>query len=453
MLIRFSVENFMSYKEPQIFSMVAGKQTKHGDHVVTVKGRRLLKGSFFFGANAAGKSNLFEAVRFAQGLVRNGLQKSSLAGKHFRVDQEWVNRPGVFQFDLYSNGHFYSYGFAISYLNVSVLEEWLVQCDTAKEVTIFERSMKSDKLEIHSDFSFSDLEQKQAFQVFAKNVPDNKLFLSEIAERKLMEQEDFLAYKNVWQWMERLVIITPRSKYIDKANVLSEGGSANHMAELLRNFDTGIEGLSRKRVTLEEALSFLPQENRAEIIQDVELAFQAKDEKLGLPHAIDVAFGGQSFRFVREDNQIVAFLLVMDHGNQDDLFQLSDESDGTQRLFDLIPVYKAGAQARVILIDELDRSFHTKLVQKYIEQFYAMTHGVESQLIATVHDSNVMDLALLRQDEIWFVERQVDHSSHIYSLNKYQVRFDKKIEKEYLLGRYGAIPCLSQIGLVGEGEE
>lgn len=453
MLVRFSVENFMSYKNPQVFSMVAGKQTKHGNHVISIKGKRLLKGSFFFGANAAGKSNLFEAIRFAQGLVRDGLQKNSLTNKHFRIEKEYAEKPGVFQFDIYSGGHFYSYGFAISYVNASVVEEWLIQCDTAKEVTIFERSIENGTLEIHSDYVFRDQEQKQAFNVFSKNVSDSKLFLSEIAERKLTEHKDFLAYKNVWLWIAKLIVITPQSKYIDKANVLTEDGKATNLAELLRDFDTGIEAIEKKQVKLEDALSFLPQENRAEIIQDIEQTFNQKDEKLGWPSAVEVAFGGQSFRFVKEDNQIFAFLLAMNHGNNDDLFQLADESDGTQRLFDLIPVYKAGTQARVILIDELDRSFHTKLVQKYIEQFYSMTHGIASQLIASVHDSNIMDLDLLRQDEIWFVERQLDHSSRIYSLNKYQVRFDKKVEKDYLLGRYGAIPCLTQLDILDEEGE
>ena len=137
--------------------------------------------------------------------------------------------------------------------------------------------------------------------------------------------------------------------------------------------------------------------------------------------------------------------MLLNHGNADDLFEYSDESDGTQRLFDLIPIFFALKQNRVILIDEIDRSLHTNLTRKFIELFFSVSRNNSSQLIATTHDSNLLDLDLLRQDEIWFVKREKDHSSNIYSLNLYKERFDKRIEKEYLIGRYGATPNLEKL--------
>ena len=133
---------------------------------------------------------------------------------------------------------------------------------------------------------------------------------------------------------------------------------------------------------------------------------------------------------------------MLDHGNPNDLFEISDESDGTKRLFDLIPVYEIGQHERVIIIDELDRSFHSKLTEEYIEKFFEVTKDKKSQLICTTHDLNLMDLNILRQDEIWFIEKESDHSSKIYSLSDFKERFDKNILNEYLIGRYGAIPCI-----------
>jgi hypothetical protein len=101
-------------------------------------------------------------------------------------------------------------------------------------------------------------------------------------------------------------------------------------------------------------------------------------------------------------------------------------------------------RTNVIFIDEIDRSLHTNLTKRFLELFYEFNQDEGCQLIATTHDSNLLDLDLLRQDEIWFVERQNNHSSNIYSLNKYKERFDKKIDKEYLLGRYGAIPIFDE---------
>lgn len=137
---------------------------------------------------------------------------------------------------------------------------------------------------------------------------------------------------------------------------------------------------------------------------------------------------------------IVYNKLLLNHGNSDDMFDYTDESDGTKRLFDLIPIFYENGRGSLILIDEIDRSLHTNLTRKFLELFFKIVEDRECQLIATTHDSNLLDLELLRQDEIWFVERQPDHSSKVFSLNKFKERFDKKIDKEYLLGRYGAIP-------------
>ena len=82
--------------------------------------------------------------------------------------------------------------------------------------------------------------------------------------------------------------------------------------------------------------------------------------------------------------------------------------------------------------------------------FYEFLETKDCQLIATTHDTNLLDLELLRQDEIWFVERQEDHSSKVFSLNLFKERFDKKIDKDYLLGRYGAIPIFGEDFILGE---
>ena len=81
---------------------------------------------------------------------------------------------------------------------------------------------------------------------------------------------------------------------------------------------------------------------------------------------------------------------------------------------------------------------------EFLELFYTLTESDSSQIIATTHDSNLLDLDLVRQDEVWFVKRLEDHSSEIYSLNRYKERYDKKIDKEYLLGRYEAVPVFEE---------
>ena len=129
MLIRFTVENFLSFKDSTEFSMVAGKMTRHNNHIVSKNGKRILKGAYVFGANASGKSNLIRAIEFAKDVVTEGLEKVNCDKKYFRLQNINREKPGVFQFDFYSGGHFYSYGFAISYLTYSIEEEWLYRID------------------------------------------------------------------------------------------------------------------------------------------------------------------------------------------------------------------------------------------------------------------------------------------------------------------------------------
>lgn len=141
-----------------------------------------------------------------------------------------------------------------------------------------------------------------------------------------------------------------------------------------------------------------------------------------------------------DEGNIITKKMMQNHGNMQELFEYLDESDGTQRLFDLIPLFYEHNGNRVIFIDEIDRSLHTNLTRKFLELFYKLTEDDTSQIIATTHDIHLLDLELIRQDEIWFVKRNGDHSSKLYSLNRYKERYDKKIDKEYLLGRYDAIP-------------
>lgn len=444
MLVRFVFENFMSFRDQQVFSMAAGKYTKHADHVIHTKGKRLLKGSFLFGANAAGKSNLLKAVSFARDIVIEGIKATTLTNRHFRIESVYAEKPGVFQFDIYINGHFYSYGFAISYDRAKIEEEWLYLCDQG-ESAIFERSIEKGHLSVKSSYRFADPKYKHMFEVYAENVADDQLLLSEISERKLIEYEGFQAFKDVREWFDRLTIVFPESIFTNKGRFISEADSSVNTAKLMGAFDTGVERIEVSQKNIDDVLDFLPEKVKQTLTKDVENHLNHVSSNGKTPNAVEASVQGRLFRFEKRDNQIVASQLMMDHGNRNDPFEMADESDGTQRLFDLIPVYGIARQPRVVFVDELDRSFHTKLVIQYIEWYYKLTSGIESQLIATVHDANIMDLDLLRQDEIWFVQREPDHASTIYSLSMYKERFDKKISKDYLLGRYGAIPCIDQI--------
>lgn len=432
MLVRFSVENYRSFNERQVFSMAAGKHTRHKNHLVVINGKRLLKGSVLFGANAAGKSNLIKAINFGKNIVFNGIDVGITYNRYFRIEQEFISKPGVFQYDFVYGGHFYSYGIAISYLKNEIISEWLYLVDDNTEKAVFERSIDG----ISTDIKFSTHENEQRFNIYAKDVQGKKSFLFEIVSHKLNDVADFSGFYDAINWFNMLIIIFPQTKYNGYSQHIIND-SLDSITKLMDYFDTGIEEIIGEEKNMEEVLSFLPDKLKNEIISDVQQSFEEKEES---PTSVSIEIAGKRISFSKKNGDIVANQLMMSHGNKSDLFELSDESDGTRRLFDLIPLYKKGQQEYVILVDELDRSFHSKLTIEFIKKFYEKTEGKASQLIATLHDSNVLNLNLLRQDEIWFVERNEDHGSELYSLNKFKERFDHSVAKDYLQGRYGAVP-------------
>ena len=113
-------------------------------------------------------------------------------------------------------------------------------------------------------------------------------------------------------------------------------------------------------------------------------------------------------------------------------------------LIELIIAANYGSKS-IYVIDEIDRSLHPQLTYKLIESYLRLVDKSELQLIFTTHESHILDLKLLRRDEIWFVNKNQEGESSLYSLEQYNERFDKKINKAYLDGRYGAVPLFDEI--------
>ena len=162
-----------------------------------------------------------------------------------------------------------------------------------------------------------------------------------------------------------------------------------------------------------------------------------------------------TFTFFKNENNELKVLKLntrrnLKNSNEFISFEISDESDGTQRIMDFIPALVSLTKSdKTYLIDEIDRSLHPELTQKLLEVFFNNTQNIESQLIVTTHESSLLDLNLLRRDEIWFVEKDLDGASNMYSLEQFKPRHDKEVRKSYLQGRFGAIPFVSNVENLG----
>ena len=448
MLIGFSVSNYKSFLEQQSISLLASRISRHKNHVAEIANKKVLKSSLIFGANAGGKSNFIRAVSFSRNIILFGLNGTDTSKKYFRIKQNANKIPGVFEYRLIANNTEYSYGFAFSYITKEFLSEWLVKISNDTETVLYDRSIdENENSIISSDVIDNDdestLRLKLYLEDFGNGISDTlkkKTILSDIAQRSSIQSGVIKEIIDVYKWFQDLIVIFPQSKYANLGSIVEDHDSKDSFSNYLLNFDTGIESIESQLMEfdLDKLLSDIPKEK----------ADQIENEIANRVTYSPVTLKINDQRFVlkqNENGEIVYSKMLLNHGNADDLFEYSDESDGTQRLFDLIPIFFALKQNRVILIDEIDRSLHTNLTRKFIELFFSVSMNNSSQLIATTHDSNLLDLDLLRQDEIWFVKREKDHSSNIYSLNLYKERFDKRIEKEYLIGRYGATPNLEKL--------
>lgn len=434
-LLRFSVENFMSFDQREQLSMAPGKFQRHKNHTISYGKRSVLKAGFIYGANASGKSNLIKAIDFARDIIKYGIDNIDLDKKHFRIKSENYYKPGVFQFEIIINDLVYSYGFAISYNKQEVIDEWLYEINDNKETCIFSRETKDGNTVVESDLKMKG-DDNNRFKVYKEDIRrmNKALFLSEIAKKKINDSEGFVIFNEVYKWFAKLVIIFPNSKYGKLNKIASDDIMRYEFTKYLNYFDTGIDDVLEAEVDFDKALTGLDEE--------VRLQLKSKLSNEVTDNASIGVRGGNLMLSLHKNNegQIIAKKMVLNHGNSLDLFDYDDESDGTKRLFDLIPLFFDKLINTVILIDEIDRSLHTRLTSEFIDLFYKLSEHNKSQIIVTTHDAFLMDLDKIRQDEIWFVERRKDHSSCLYSLDKFKARYDKKVEKDYLIGRYGAIP-------------
>jgi uncharacterized protein len=434
MLIRFNVENFLSFDEKAEFSLIANKERRLPTHFVKGEGVNILKSSVIYGANASGKSNLVKAIDFSRKVITNGIEKLNPINCHFRLRKDNLNKPTIFNYEIKSGDKYYSYGFAALLNELKILEEWLYEIGNNKEKKIFERVINDlGKHEIEIGIQLSS-KAKKRFDVYKEDFQnsDSLLFLSEMNRKSIDDFPEVVGFIDVFNWFDKkLTVLKPDSKYAGLNFIGDDNEMSKTFNSFLSVFQTGINNVTSEEIDLE--IFDIPKKIKEDLTKNIEKAKAIIFELSGITYSLKK----------NESNEYKIKKIGLEHltdeGNSI-VFDIEDESDGTQRLFDFIPaIHELSKTDSIFIIDELDRSLHSKLTYGIFELFLKLTENNESQLIATSHESLLLDLELLRRDEIWFVEKE-KNKSRLYSLDEFKVRNDKIVSKDYLLGRYGAIP-------------
>jgi uncharacterized protein len=453
MLIQLTIGNFLSFRDEVTFSMVGvNEDREHIDHLCehpVEKKRSILPIAAIYGANGAGKSNLVEAVSFAKDLIVEGTRSNkSIPVSTFKLGN-YSNKPSKFEFIFTYKGSQYSYGFKLT--RSQILEEWLhcIPKGKKREIMYFERVTSPDKdttVEFGKVFKDSTDKGQPFLDFIAEGTRPNQLFLTEAINKNI----EFLMPITNW-FQEVLTIVKAESESIAlEIGVLINKSFTDFITEFLKLSGTGIDAVTTKKAefNLSRHLLSLSKRDRDEAIESINDIDSDSYFMLNNPYNRDLLL------FKDDEDRLTSIEIITQHRDENDNlidFAIDEESEGTQRMIHLLPALfslQEEAEEKVILLDELERRLHPLLSRKFIETAINC-RGKKNQIVFTTHDTNLLDLEIFRRDEIWFVEKDKQGASSLYSLAEFKIKPDLQLEKGYLNGRFGAIPFFGNIQNLG----
>ena len=438
MIIRASFENTLSFDSETSISFVASKSDLLPAHVSRAKKRddiSILKTGLIYGANGSGKSNIIKCIESLREFAVSGKPQQLLEPFKLAAKPRGISKMEV---EFKVSDKYYAYG--IAYGKQHITEEWLYQIGSRDGKLIFERTVteEGNSIQLSPTLVKPGTKEFEFISFLADGTPKDKTFLHEYVKRN---GKGIDAIQKVYVWFMHMQIIFPNSRNRDIAvRVLTDNDFKSATKALLNLFGTGVTDLKRVDIKPEEI--GLPDELRLDMEQKL-----LKQGKGGL-----VVFDGIRFYYVelQPEQSIVWKELRMVHIANDGserIFNVTEESDGTIRLLDFIPMLiDMRTNNAVYLIDEVDRSMHPMMTVRLIEIYNKIlgeNNNCNLQLICTTHESTLLSEAQIRNDEVWFVEKDEHGASHMTSLVEYKPRQD--VRRGYLMGRYGAIPFFGSL--------
>ena len=417
MLIQFNFSNYRSFKDEVNLDMEATRITEHPNHVAEVGKEKILKVAAIYGANASGKSNVFSAFDYMTEYVVNSFKfggdssiKQSKANEYRKVspflfDSKSKNEPSTFEVFFVDNSNYkykvFQYGFSLN--SEEVLEEWLyTKAKTSSSYkTIFYRKKGEE-----TDYSG-----------IKKNKDNIELALEK----------------------ETLIVSLGAKLKIDILKTVREWFLKNEIVD----FGNPGENFLRSRL--------LPYnfDNDREVQKKVVDYFSSFDESI--KDFLIIENDGESDEAEKEGTSVIIKTLhKMNDSDDMEALHLMEESSGTLKMFSLYPSIQSALElGSLLFIDEFNSRLHPLLVRSIIQLFEnPKINKNNAQLIFTTHDVWQLSNDLLRRDEIWFSEKDENGASSLYSLVEFQdkdgekIRKDESYGKNYVVGKYGAIPKL-----------
>lgn len=403
MLLNFTVENYRSFRNAVSLRMEATSIKELRGSVILKDEYKLLPVAVIYGANSSGKSNVLKAMAAMGSIVMSSSKLNpdeSLYYEPFMLDTESRNKPTSFEVVFLAGQAKYRYGF--SYDRKHIISEYLFNTPFGKHV---ERQLF---IRAEDEYEISEKDFEEGIGLDSKTL-GNRLFLT------IAAQFNGKVSLQVMRWFSRF-------------NAINGLESDGYQGMTLRMLTENLKGAK-------EALQFF---------RDTQLGF--KNIKVeNEPDAVTFTVHNvrdESGRVVRNEEFLESVM----------------ESEGSKKMIEISgPIFDTLLNGKILMIDELDAKLHPILTRHIVKLFMdPEVNRKGAQLIFNTHDTNLLNVKYFRRDQIWFTEKDKHDSTDLYSLVEFidsegrKVRNDSSFEKDYINGRYGAIPF---IGGLGNGEK
>ncbi len=456
MLIEFSVSNFRSIKDMQTLSFVATAMNEHEDtHVFQANEKtRLLKSVGVYGANSSGKSNLVKAIGAMLGFIKapfDEKQKFQEQIQPFKFNTATKNEGTFFQIMFIHDHKTFRYGFV--YDKGIIKSEWLFGTAEKKEIAYFTRE----------DGNINFTNKKGRFSEgngLVKRTREDNLFLNVVNEFNGEISSSIINY------LDDILVIKGVDKLIEDNNL------KDMSIQYLRDVDAKNQLLKLMKIADEELGDIILDEDKIvkeNVLKKLGIDVDNIQEKETQEDTINSVFRQMDFvkviDMVRSNSDIGEFYqpfnpifsernIFNEHGEKvgTDISKFDDDaSEGTKKLFSYAGrILECINHGGTMIIDEFGSTLHTLLTKAIINLFNSKENK-SAQLCFVVHDTNLLDTDLLRRDQIYFVEKNSKAETSIYSLAEIKaVRNDASFEKDYIKGKYGAIPFVKNLNSVIE---
>ena len=421
MLLEFRVKNFLSIKDEVCLDLKATNITDFGDtNLIHTERHNILKGAVIYGANSSGKSNLIKAMSTMSRIVFQSFEKSSTSELNiepFLLDTVSETEPSFFEVTFLLNNIKYRYGFELT--NSKIKAEWLMEAKKIAEKYLFVR--EDDGIDVNPQYKEAkDLEEKTR---------GNALFLS------VIDQFNGKLASQIMKWFNNFITISglKHERYKSVTFEMLEKEESKHLLQSFYNdLDLGFNNVAIKKKDFNstDIPDDMPEHIVKQLISDLE---GKKIVNVKTTH--------------KKRNPFNNCLTDVEFDMR------SQESSGTNKVFNISgPIFDALTDGGILVIDELDASLHPLLTLSITRLFNSSQHNPKNaQLIFSTHDTNLFSYGEFRRDQIYFIEKDKNFSSNLYSLVEYKgnggitVRKDRKFEKDYIQGRYGAIPFIGNV--------